>query len=140
MSKIFNVMYKISRVVPGFNKFLGMVYSCDIPRRAQIGKNAYFVHNALGVVINVNAKIGDNFTALHHVTIGTSRIPSAAPVIGNNVTVNSYAMILGGVVIGDNVTIGAGSIVMHDIPPNTIYYNKRQETIIEKQETITEKQ
>lgn len=29
--------------------------------------------------------------------------------------------------MGDNSVIGAGSIVMHDIPENTIYFNKREE-------------
>jgi len=133
MSKIFKGMYKISRIVPGFNKIMGVIYSCDIPRKARIGENAHFVHNGLGVVVNANAIIGDNVRIQHHVTIGTSKIPAAAPKIGNNVTINSYAMILGDVVIGNNVTIGAGSIVMHDIPDNMVYFNKREETMKPKE-------
>lgn len=133
MSKLFDLMYKVSRIVPGFNKILGGVFSCDIPRKATIGKNVKFVHNALGVVINADAKIGDNVRILHHVTIGSNKVSGEAPTIGNNVTIQSYAMILGNVVVGDNTTIGAGSIVMHDLPSNVVYYNKRQETILPKE-------
>ena len=60
-------------------------------------------------------------------TIGTNKIPCEAPIIGDNVAIQAYAMILGKVFIGENSVIGAGSIVMHDIPPNTVYFNKRQE-------------
>lgn len=38
-------------------------------------------------------------------------------------------MIIGKVEIGENAVIGAGSLVMHDIPPNTVYYDKRIPTL-----------
>lgn len=127
MSRVFKLLFGLSRIIPGFNKFVGKIYAFDIPRKARIGKNVNFIHNALGVVIHSNAVIGDSVTILHHVTIGVNKIPDKAPVIGNNVTIQSYAMILGDVRIGDNSIIGAGSIVMHDIPENTIYFNSREE-------------
>ena len=130
MSWLFEVMYKISRVIPGFNKFMGMIYSCDIPRKAHIGKNVRLFHNALGVVINKNAVIGDNVTIYHHVTIGNNKVSGEAPTIGDNVTLGSYAMVLGKISIGENTVIGAGSIVMHDVPANCTYYNKREEVCI----------
>ncbi len=110
------------------------MYSCDIPRKAHIGKNVNFVHNGLGVVINANAFIGDNVKILHHVTIGTNKVSKQAPIIKDNVTLQSYAMILGNITIGENAIIGAGSIVMHDIPPNTIYYNRREEIMKPREE------
>ena len=127
MSIVFQLLFSISRIIPGFNKIVGKIYACDIPRKAKIGKNPQFIHNALGVVIHANSVIGDNVTILHHVTIGVNKTPGKAPIIGNNVTIQSYAMILGNIRIGDNSVIGAGSIVMHDIPENTIYFNKREE-------------
>lgn len=42
------------------------------------------------------------------------------PVIGDDVTVCTGAIIVGGVKIGDNVTIGAGAIVVKDVPSNSI--------------------
>lgn len=40
--------------------------------------------------------------------------------IGNNVSIGTNSMILPNVSIGDNVIVGAGSIVTHDIPPNSV--------------------
>ena len=40
--------------------------------------------------------------------------------IGRNVWIGDKVSIFGGVTIGDNVIIGAGSIVTHDIPPNSM--------------------
>ena len=50
-----------------------------------------------------------------------SRQEWAKPVtIGHNVWIGGSVTILPGVNIGDNVTIGAGSVVVGDIPPNTV--------------------
>lgn len=114
----------ISRFIPGFNKLMGIIYSCDIPRKTRIGKNPYFAHNALGDVIHLNATIGDNCFINHHVAIGVNH-GNSAPVIHDNVRIDAYAMVLGGVEVGENSWIGAGSIIMHDIPLNTVYFDKR---------------
>lgn len=46
---------------------------------------------------------------------------NSAPVrIGNNVWIGDSAIVCKGVTIGDNSIIGAGSVVVHDIPPNCI--------------------
>lgn len=42
-------------IVKGYIKFR---YYCDIPVRAEIAPDAYFCHNAFGVVINLCSKIG----------------------------------------------------------------------------------
>jgi maltose O-acetyltransferase len=50
-----------------------------------------------------------------------SRQEWAKPVtIGNNVWIGGSVTILPRVSIDDNVTIGAGSVVVGDIPPNTV--------------------
>jgi maltose O-acetyltransferase len=50
-----------------------------------------------------------------------SRQEWAKPVsIGHNVWIGGSVTILPGVTIGDNVTIGAGSVVVGDIPSNTV--------------------
>ena len=40
--------------------------------------------------------------------------------IGNHVWIGTRAMILKGVTIGDGSVIAAGSIVTHDVPPNSL--------------------
>ena len=50
-----------------------------------------------------------------------SRREWALPVtIGHNVWIGGSVTILPGVTIGDNVTIGAGSVVVSDIPSNSV--------------------
>lgn len=41
-----------------YNVFCRLYFHCDIPVATQIAKTAYFCHNAFGVVINPNTKIG----------------------------------------------------------------------------------
>lgn len=48
-------------------------------------------------------------------------VEKASPVrIGNNVWIGGGCIILPGVTIGDNSVIGAGSVVVRDIPPNSM--------------------
>jgi serine O-acetyltransferase len=42
------------------------------------------------------------------------------PTIGNNVVVGTGAKILGPITIGDNTRIGANSVVVSEIPPNSV--------------------
>jgi serine O-acetyltransferase len=62
-------------------------------------------------------KVGKNCWINQQVTIGYTN-NFDAPVIGDNVTVNAGAIIIGNVSIGDNSIIGAGSVVTKDVPPN----------------------
>ena len=40
--------------------------------------------------------------------------------IGDNVTLGVNVTIIGGITIGNNVIIGAGSVVVKDIPDNSV--------------------
>lgn len=52
-----------------------------------------------------------------------------APVhIGDNVWLGANAVVLKGVTIGDNAVIAANSVVSKDVPPNTLYREKREGT------------
>ena len=42
------------------------------------------------------------------------------PIIGYNVTLVVNLTIIGGIIISNNVIIGAGSVVVHDIPNNSV--------------------
>ena len=65
--------------------------------------------------------MGENCTVYQNVTIGRGRKYGTTnlPTIGNNVTVYTGAIIVGGVHIGDNAVIGAGAVVVKDVPANT---------------------
>lgn len=47
-------------------------------------------------------------------------------VIGNNVWIGANAIILKGASIGDNAVIAAGTVVMGEVPANSVGYNKKE--------------
>lgn len=122
---LFNLIYRLSRKVSGGAFLLRILYSCDIPRKASIGKNVVFGHRGLGVVINPKSVIEDGVTIQHHVTLARRTESGGAPIIHKNAHIGAYAMILGDVEIGENAVIGAGTLVVHDVEANSTYVNKR---------------
>jgi serine O-acetyltransferase len=76
----------------------------------------------MGVVIGETAEVGDNVTLYHGVTLGgtTWQKGKRHPTIGSNVVIGAGAKVLGPVHIGANTRIGANSVVLNDIPPNSI--------------------
>ncbi len=60
--------------------------------------------------------IGANCWISQQVAVGFMQ--DDRPTIGNNVTINSGAKVLGKVRVGDNATIGANSVVIMDVPAN----------------------
>jgi serine O-acetyltransferase len=93
----------------------------EIHPGAQIGKG-FFIDHGMGVVIGETSEIGDNVTLYHGVTLGgtTWQKGKRHPTIGNNVVIGTGGKVLGPVTIGDNTRIGGNSVVVSDIPPNSI--------------------
>ena len=90
----------------------------DMELLGQIGEGLVIYHGH-GTVI-APYSIGKNFSVYQGVTIGRNAKPGREinnPIIGDNVTVFTNAVVAGGITIGDNVTIGAGAVVMKDVPP-----------------------
>jgi serine O-acetyltransferase len=82
----------------------------------------FFIDHGMGVVIGETAEIGDDVTLYHGVTLGgtTWNKGKRHPTIGNNVVVGTGAKILGPITVGDNTRIGANSVVLANVPPNSI--------------------
>lgn len=66
-------------------------------------------------------KIGKNFHINQNVTIG-SKNGSGSPTIGDNVSVLTGAIVIGGVSIGDNSVITANAVVSFDVPEDCKVY------------------
>jgi putative colanic acid biosynthesis acetyltransferase WcaB len=68
--------------------------------------------------------IGANCTLRNSTTIGIKFLSdgslSGSPEIGDNVDIGANVVILGPIKIGRNVIIGAGSVVVKDIPDNSV--------------------
>lgn len=89
-------------------------FYCDIHPTKNISETVEFAHNGLGVVINKDARIGENVLIQHHVTIGSNH--RGIPHIRGGVMVGAYAIIIGNCVIGKDAVIGAGAVVTKDVP------------------------
>lgn len=92
----------------------------DISFTTPIGEGAYLVHpRAVGIGAS---HIGKNFTCRQLTTIGNKRDGQNEnrPWIGDNVTLGTNVSIIGPVHVGNNVIIGAGSVVIKDIPDNSV--------------------
>ena len=106
-------------------------FRCDYGSQISIGKR-FFANFNFTVLDEACVTIGDDcfigpnvsiYTACHSTdpVERNSRQEWAKPVtIGHNVWIGGSATILPGVTIGDNVTIGAGSVVVGEIPSNTV--------------------
>ena len=92
----------------------------EIHPGAKIGKG-FFIDHGNGVIIGETTIIGDNVTLYQGVTLGGTGKEHGKrhPTIGNNVMISAGAKVLGSFKIGDNSKIGSGSVVLHEVPPNS---------------------
>jgi len=74
------------------------------------------------IVVNDGAIFGRNCTLFHHVTLAGQRFGAraGAPRLGDDVIVFPNSVIVGKVTIGDRSVIGAGSVVVSNIPPDSV--------------------
>lgn len=81
-----------------------------------------FIDHGMGVVIGETAEVGENVTLYQGVTLGGTSLKRAKrhPTLGNNVVVGAGARVIGAITIGDGSRIGAGSVVVRDVPPNSV--------------------
>ncbi len=78
----------------------------------------------VGIVIGMKVKMGVNCEIYQNVTIGTKDtsdfLNGKYPEIGNNVTIYPNSLVIGDIKIGDNSIIGAGSVILKNVPPNSV--------------------
>src|SRR5881296_677920 len=93
----------------------------EIHPAARLGPGL-FIDHGMGVVIGETAEVGENVTLLQGVTLGGTSLKREKrhPTLGNNVVVGAGAKIIGGFKIGDGSRIGAGSVVVREVPPNSV--------------------
>lgn len=75
-----------------------------------------FIQHGFSTVVSAKS-IGKNCWINQQVTIGFSNATDC-PTLGNNVTVNAGAKVIGNVIVGDNSIIGANAVVVKSVPPN----------------------
>lgn len=112
---IFYFRTKKSMVLRNISKlFIKPLATIEIA--GEIGEGFSISHNY--AVIHPE-RAGKNFSVGHGATIGKGSVTlvgRAYPIIGDNVTISTNAVVFGCITIGNNVQIGAGAVVNKDIP------------------------
>lgn len=86
----------------------------------KIGPGFWISHNHSVITVY---SAGRNFRVGPGVVVGLKQKTDCEiinPIIGNDVYICANSTVIGGITIGNNVIIGAGSVVLHDIPSNSI--------------------
>jgi len=111
-------MFLLGRLVSHIGRFLTGI---EIHPGAKIGKRL-FIDHGMGVVVGETAEIGNDVLLYHGVTLGGTSWKKIKrhPTIGNNVVIGAGAKILGPITIGNNTRVGANSVVVNNIPSNSI--------------------
>jgi serine O-acetyltransferase len=93
----------------------------EIHPAAKLGAGL-FIDHGMGVVIGETAEVGENVTVLHGVTLGGTSLKKEKrhPTLGDNVVVGAGAGVFGAFTIGSGSRIGAGSVVVREVPANSV--------------------
>lgn len=96
-------------------------FQIDIHPAAILGEGVFLDHGT-GVVIGETARIGDDSSILHQVTLGGSGAGHGLrhPNVGKGVLIGAGSCLLGPIKVGDNAQIGAGSLVLEDVPAGCV--------------------
>src|SRR5215468_11967794 len=93
----------------------------EIHPAAKLGPGL-FIDHGMGVVIGETAEVGANVSLLQGVTLGgtSNKREKRHPTLADNVVVGAGAKIIGGFTIGAGSRIGAGSVVVREVPENSV--------------------
>ncbi|NRB39931.1 MAG: sugar O-acetyltransferase [Pseudomonadales bacterium] len=106
-------------------------FYCDYGFNTSVGKNFYANHGCT-ILDAAKVQIGENCLLGPNVVISTVNHPLSAQErrtgieqakaihIGDDVWLAANVTIAAGVTIGNGVVVGAGSVVLHDLPANTL--------------------
>ena len=92
----------------------------EIHPGARIGEG-FFIDHGMGVVIGETSEIGNNVLLYQGVTLGgtTHSKGKRHPTLEDNVVIGAGAKVLGPFTVGAGSMVGAGSVVIHEVPPNS---------------------
>ncbi len=85
-------------------------YGIYLPLDLSFGYNLRIYHHG-EIIINPNAKIGNDVTIMQGVTIGNNMKNTLCPIINNGVFIGAGAKVLGDIIVEENTKIGANAVV-----------------------------
>ena len=113
-----HALYLPARIISHLGRFLTAI---EIHPGARIGRR-FFIDHGAGVVIGETTEIGDDVLLYQGVVLGGVSLKKEKrhPTIGNNVMIGAGTIVLGPVSIGNGAKIGAASLVVRDVPSNSV--------------------
>ncbi len=107
-----------ARFVSHVSRFLTGI---EIHPGARIGQGV-FIDHGMGVVMGETAEVGDDVTLYQGVTLGGTSLKREKrhPTLERNVVVGTGAAIIGAITVGAGARIGAGSVVVAEVPPDSV--------------------
>jgi serine O-acetyltransferase len=92
----------------------------EIHPGATIGKR-FFIDHGMGVVIGETARIGDDVTLYHGVTLGGTSLHEGIrhPQVADEVIIGAGAKVLGPIHVGKGARIGSNAVVVKDVAEGT---------------------
>lgn len=103
-----------------FDRLIFFLYNSYVPSSCSIGVGSVFAYKGIGCVIHKNAQIGENCIIGQNVTIGGNFNSAGVPKIEDNVYIGPGARVIGNIVVARNSIIGANSVVLKDVPENSV--------------------
>lgn len=93
----------------------------EIHPAAEIGDGLFIDHGA-GVVIGETAKVGENVTIYHGVTLGGTGLSPGKrhPTIGDRVTIGAGAKVLGNLTVGNDSKVGANAVLLRSVADHSV--------------------
>jgi serine O-acetyltransferase len=108
--KLYGLAERVTRVLTGLHMHCTVL----------VGERLHLIHAEGPISIHPDVVLGDRVGIMHNVTIGLANEGEGAPILGDDVFVGTGAVILGPIVIGDNVRVAANSLVITNVPANSI--------------------
>ena len=108
-------------VLYAWRKVVEITTGISLPHAAVIGPGLYIPHFG-PVIFNKRTQMGAHCDVHQGVTIGFSdrRGKAGVPVIGDRVWIGPNTTLAGPITVGDHVMVSANSLVVDDIPPETV--------------------
>lgn len=97
-----------------------------------------FIDHGMGVVIGETTVIHERVVIYQGVSLGGRSMKAGSrrhPTLMSDVIIASHAQVLGDIVIGRGSRIAAGSIVLDDVPGDSLYINQNDIRLLQKSDT-----
>jgi serine O-acetyltransferase len=122
----------LGRFISATSRFLTGI---EIHPGATIGER-FFIDHGMGVVIGETARIGNDVTMYHGVTLGGTSLQQGIrhPQVGNNVIIGAGAQLLGPIYVGNDARIGSNAVVVKDVDAGATMVGIPARPVVEKNE------